>query len=137
MEARIKGRRYNTDTARFLGKYRPDREKTDPGLYEEDLYVTKTGNFFAHYHNGKGNENIVPFDYGAAKCWSGKYLDRKLYEEIFEGLDEGEPVSNAAGTQPFSLNIPDDIMANLKAKSARTGATMKWQIIKALRDAGY
>ena len=103
----IKGRRYDTDTAEWLG----GTQKGYPGDFEhweESLYRKRSGEFFLHGTGGAASkyreqtgqnewtegEKIIPLDISEAQEWAEKYLDADRYEEIFGAAQEdGERTS--------------------------------------------
>lgn len=103
MKKIISGRKYDTDTAAYLGSYEHDF-KSSFKWYMEDLYRKKTGEFFIY---GEGHaaspyaqsscdgcfgpgEAIRPLSYEEAQAWAEKHLSTDKYEEIFGEVSEDE-----------------------------------------------
>lgn len=102
MKRIIKGKRYNTETARLMGSWGNNR--TDFSYVHEELYCKKTGEFFLYGHGGPmsiyaeavdqnswiGGSDLRPLSYEAARDWAEHHLDADEYEEIFEPIPEDE-----------------------------------------------
>ena len=92
MEKIIDGKRYSTNTAKFVGSFY--QQGLFFGKYVEELYKTKHGNFFIHIYNttlypGTINENIEVLSTIAAKNWITTYMEEKVYVEHFGEICEG------------------------------------------------
>lgn len=97
----INGKRYDTDTAKFIGHAERSHPR-DINYWAEDLYLKKTGEFFIHGVGGantryaqpaeqnwrSGGEKIRPLSLKEAQEWAEKYLSADKYEEIFGILEE-------------------------------------------------
>lgn len=132
MKKIIKGRKYDSDTAQFMGS----REFGTPGDSDyclESLYRKKTGEFFllgeggpqSRYsrslgqNNWSGGEEIIPLNWDAACEWASDNLDANKYEEIFG------PVSEAAeGSVQVSARISAAAKQILDREVSRTGRTV-------------
>lgn len=139
MKRIINGKRYDTDTAKYIAKYESDYNMGDFHYYREDLYLKKTGEFFLwgnggglspyadHYGDMRGpGEKIVPLTLDEAKAWVEKIEDPDLYEELFEVEEEG----NIA----FSLLLPENLYQKLDEKSIEDGITKKDIVVSALEN---
>ena len=101
MKKIIRGKRYDTETAKEMGS----RQHLYPGQFEyvrEVLYRKNTGEFFLYGEGGAatnyrertidgmwcGGEKIKPLTMQEAKCWAEEYLDGEEYEAIFGEVDE-------------------------------------------------
>lgn len=103
----INGRKYNTETARFVGGCsEKDNDELYPSKFE--LYRKRTGEYFLHSTFGYYNESITPLDNGDALYWAQKNLDVKTYEAEFGELVEDD--SHVAMT----LNLPKNTYDKLK-----------------------
>ena len=126
----INKNRYNTDSARNLGTWSNGKG------YVENLYVTKTGNYFRHYvgSSQEPTEDIEALTYKGAKAWADKHLTKDEYKAIFEG----EPEKTVSGTvELLRITLPIEMVKELREKKEVTGANVSWQIKKALLNAGY
>jgi hypothetical protein len=101
MKKIINGRKYDTETAKFLG----NASFEVPGnfyFWSEDLYKKKTGEYFLAGEGGasskyahsvglnewSGGEDIKPLTESEAKEWVEEYLTAEDYEEIFGEVEE-------------------------------------------------
>lgn len=142
MKRIINGKRYDTDTAKFIKTYSSGLSISDFRYYDESLYLKKTGEFFL-YATGNGasryagqygdlrgpGEKIVPLTLDEAKAWVEKIEDPDLYEELFE-VSESEDEGNVA----FSLLLPSGLYNILDNKSLEDGITKKDIVVKALEN---
>ncbi len=101
MKKIIKGRLYNTDTARVVGGA-SHGYPGDLGFWCEELHQKRTGEFFLYGEGGPmskyarycgqnqwaGGEEIIPLSLEEAKEWGEKYLSAEEYEEIFGACEE-------------------------------------------------
>lgn len=101
MKKIINGKRYDTDTAKFIGHAERSHPR-DLDYWAEDLYLKRTGEFFIHGEGGarsrygrqtsqnwwSGGEKIRPLSLKEAQEWAEKYLDGDKYEEIFGKIEE-------------------------------------------------
>lgn len=141
MKRIINGKRYDTDTAKFIKTYSSGLSISDFRYYDESLYLKKTGEFFL-YATGNGaskyagqygdlrgpGEKIVPLTLDEAKAWVEKIEDPDLYEELFEISDEEE------GNVAFSMLLPSSLYNILDHRSLKDGITKKDIVVKALEN---
>lgn len=134
----INGKRYNTETAEFIGEYANTYNYSDFNYVCEKLYRKKTGEFFLYGEGGpmsdyavySGGNNwssgakIMPLSIDEAKKWGEENLDGDVYESLFEIEEEG----NIA----FSVLLPESLYDKLKEESKKIDETMKDIIVKAL-----
>lgn len=124
----IEGKRYDTETAKFLGAAYSDLSPTDFGYWEEELYRTKSGNYFLHgvggpmsqyaVHAGNsssGGAVIKPYSMAQAQRWAEDNLTADEYESIFGEVD-GEKVKISADISPAAKEALDK-MKHSKMKS--------------------
>lgn len=104
MKRIIKGKVYDTETAKKLGCYENMQDVSNFNHFEDELYRKKTGEFFLYGHGGpaskysrrvesntwSGGEAIIPLDYDDARAWAEKHLDADEYEDIFGAVSEDE-----------------------------------------------
>ena len=98
----IKGKLYNTETAKAVGDWWNGCGRNDFHFCEETLYKKTTGEFFIHGRGGAaspytkaigqncwcGDSAIVPLTLDEAKAWAEKHLDADEYIEIFGEVEE-------------------------------------------------
>jgi len=101
MKKIINGRRYDTNTAQFLG-YAGYSHSGDFSFWRETLYRKKTGEFFLHGIGGAmsryarqigqnewtGGEEIIPLSPKKAQEWAEKHLEVEKFELIFGTCEE-------------------------------------------------
>ena len=101
MKKIINGRRYDTDSAKFLAEdsysYRSDFH-----WWRETLYRKNTGEYFLHGEGGPASkyaeavgmnkwssgERIMPLSLTEAQKWAEEHLDAIEYETIFGAVEE-------------------------------------------------
>lgn len=102
MKKIINGKKYDTETAKFLIRYSSSYPVNDFHFWEEELYVKKTGEFFLYGEGGpaskyskscgmnswSGGKEIIPLTIEEAKKWVENYFDADDYEEIFGEVEE-------------------------------------------------
>ena len=138
MKKIINGRRYDTDTAEFIGKWENIYNSADLQYECEELYRKKTGEFFMYGEGGpassfavqtgttswSGSCKITPITEDEAKKWVEENLDGDTYENLFE-IEEEDNIA-------FSLLIPENLYNKLKDESEKTGESMKDIIVESL-----
>ena len=101
MKKIIKGKKYNTDTAKLMGTYTNGRSYSDLEFMMRELYKKRTGEFFLYNTGGpmsvmavydgnsiSGSEDIIPVTEEEAKEWAEKWLSADKYENIFGEVEE-------------------------------------------------
>lgn len=140
MKKIINGKRYDTDTAEFIGKWENIYNSADLQYECEELYRKKTGEFFMYGEGGpassyavqtgttswSGSCKITPITENEAKKWVEENLDADYYEKLFELEEEGNIT--------FSLLIPENLYNKLKNESEKTGESMKDIVVGALEN---
>ena len=142
MKKMINGKRYDTETARYIGSCSSDYSVTNPRYFEESLYLKRTGEFFFFFLGGgmsryatgvsgsmTGNEKIIPISSEEARRWGKKHLEVEKYEEVFE-LEKEENVL-------FSVLLPKSIYEELKNEAAGENVSMKEVVVKRLKQKIY
>ena len=126
----IKGKRYDTDTAKRLA----EASYSYPSQFDwwqETLYQKRTGEFFLHGEGGAnskyaeaigqncwcGGEQIVPLSFSKVQEWAEIYLDGDEYEAIFGKIETGKTtislsISNEANTRLKRLATDKGISAS-------------------------
>ena len=91
MKKIIGGKRYDTETAEFIGSVHPGQLN----YWREELYRKRNGEFFLYgiggpaSKYGSGNAEIRPLSIKEAQEWVEKYLNADTYEKVFGKVDEG------------------------------------------------
>lgn len=86
MEKLIKGRKYNTDTAKLIGVVGE----------QQNLYIKRTGEFFLYFVD----EKIVPLSFDKAQKLVKEKLDKNIYNQLF----------NRTGTEFISIEIDSKVV---------------------------
>lgn len=119
MKKIINNRRYDTDTAKEIGKWDNGLPGGDFDYVSEHLYQKRTGEFFLHGDGGarswcatttddgwqSGGEAIRPLTEEEAREWCERRLDAEAYEAIW-----GEPEEI----------VPTDSINEIRAKVGMT-----------------
>lgn len=94
----INGKKYDTQTAQYIGHWSNGR--SDGDYIGIDLYRKKTGEYFAAKQFGEFvsdifyTEQIVPMALDEAREWAESHLDPEEYEAEFGTVeDDGEAVA--------------------------------------------
>ena len=115
MKQIINGKRYDTDTAKEIGRGYSSVGSRDFHWWKEILYQKRTGEFFLYGEGGPaskyskavglnewtGSSRIMPLDVEKARAWAEEYLDADEYEAIFGAVEETEERKVAS----YSLNL--------------------------------
>lgn len=131
MKKVINKKLYNTETAERVGSWDNGHYTNDFAYCSEDLYRTKSGNFFLHgeggplskYAQSSGNstgwgEKIVPLTYDDAQEWAEKHLDGDDYINIFGEPEESDDKS------ALNVRISNVAYIKLKQTAAKQGITL-------------
>lgn len=136
MKKIIRGKRYDTDTAKKLHEWSSDLPGNDFGFYEETLYRKKTGEYFLC---GRGNaaskyaraidENswsagarIIPLTEAEAREWMERHASSDEYEAVFAAgrivTVKTLLIGRAGGTagkdsQYYNLKLPAEMVREL------------------------
>ena len=101
MKKVIGGKRYDTDTAKYLG-YAGYSHPGDFNFWLERLYRKRTGEFFLHGIGGPmsryarrigpdewtGGEEIRPLSLEEAQKWAEENLEAEEFEKVFSEVEE-------------------------------------------------
>lgn len=102
MKKIINGKKYDTDTAKYLACGSGGGSASDFSHYAEELYIKKTGEYFLYGHGGPaskyaescgqnswcGGSDITPLTENSARVWAERYVSADTYEEIFGEVEE-------------------------------------------------
>ena len=102
MKRIIKGKVYDTATAKELGWWENIQDVRNFNHFSETLYRKRTGEFFLYGKGGpstkysqrvdqncwSGGEDIIPISVENAREWVEDHLDAEDYEKIFGTFDE-------------------------------------------------
>lgn len=118
MKKNINGRRYDTDTAKKIGKWDNGLPGGDLDYISETLYQKRTGEYFLHGDGGArswaavpdydamaSGERIRPLSEEEARDWCERRLNAEAYEAIW-----GEPEEI----------VPTDSINEIRAKVGMT-----------------
>ncbi len=138
MKKIIKNKKYDTDTAREVGRWEPDHAKSDFAWYEETLYRKKTGEYFIHgaghaaspYRRRSGGmwapgEGITPIGIEEAREWAEEHLDAEAYEAEWGKPPDDEEVY-------ISARISLAAKRALESEAMRTGEQQQMVIDRLL-----
>lgn len=117
MKKIIKGRLYDTATAKELGWWENIQDVRNFSHFSETLYRKRTGEFFLYGKGGpstkysqrvdqncwSGGEDIIPVSAENARSWAEEHLDADDYEKIFGPVSEDD----------------EDILITFKASAAQ------------------
>lgn len=106
----IKGRKYNTDTAKLVGVVGE----------RQNLYVKRTGEFFLYFVD----EKIVPLSFDKAQKLVEDKLDKEAYDQLF----------NKAGTEFISIEIDSKVVQNARREAVKRNIRLNALCEEALRQ---
>ncbi len=127
MKQIIKGKKYDTDTARLLAE-RTYSNRRDFGYVHEELYIKRTGEYFIYGEGGvaskyrkwidsnswTGTEKLTPITEQEAREWVEHYANDQ-YEDIFGTVEED-------GTMRIcTYSLPAYLHEKLKKEGVRRG----------------
>ena len=112
----IKGKRYDTETAKHIATAYSIHPRNDFSYWEEELYRKKTGEFFiygwgnansrysksAGFNTWTGSEKIIPITESEARAWAEDHLLADEFEKYFDVAPEDYVIQSV--TMPASLN---------------------------------
>ena len=141
MKKIIAGKKYDTETATFLG----DRSHSNPydfGYVYEALYIKRTGEYFMYGKGGAmtkyrtwvdnnswmGGETITPITEQDARAWVEEYLDADDYERIFGKVYED-------GTMVVrTYSMPAYVADKLKKEALKRGIAASQLLVELIED---
>lgn len=128
MQKIIDGRRYNTETARFIRGISCSADK--PTGWEERLYRTKSGLWFLHSFGGKKSRYAVPIIQPVSEDAAVAWLDDNFGREVVQ-----EVMCKVSGiATPVTVLIPQQLLDALEQKRAETGQSRTDVVLDALRN---
>ena len=130
MKKIINQKRYDTDSARFIGSCKRGSSH-DPEFVAETLYRKQTGEYFLHGTGGPGSkyaeqignnrwegaEKLIPLSFESAKAWAESHLSAGEYEAAFGAVDE------EAGNIRVAVSLSRDAARLLRQEASRSGRT--------------
>lgn len=144
MKKIIRGRLYDTDTAKEVGSWENEAvARNDFNWFEETLYRKKTGEFFLAGSGGPaskyaersygtwiGGSSIEPISYEDAREWAEKHMEADDYVKWFEVSDDTDTKSTitlrlsqasidklrivASSKDVIASDIVDDLIKNMR-----------------------
>ena len=126
MKKIIRGRKYDTETARKVGC---KTEQTQYGDVDYALYRKRTGEYFVHaefsYMLDDGNPDYIkPLSADEANEWAQEHLNADAYEAEFgEIVDDDETIS-------ASINLPRKTYDKLRRLAVEAGEPMSKYMTK-------
>lgn len=140
MKKLINGKRYNTESARYIGEYEPPYAVNDFKWYKETMYRKQTGEFFLHgegngdspyaekYIDGWGQgEKLVPLKEEEAKKWAEDHLEVDAYDMVFTH-------NKADEEKLFTVWLPINIYEKVKSTAESKNVSMRDIVINQLKD---
>ena len=137
----VKGRKYDTETAREVGCYSNGGGWRDFRHYEETLYRKRTGEYFLFGEGGpmtkyaeqvgqsgrSGGSEIIPLSFDDAREWAEKNLDADEYEAEFGVVEED------GSRTALNITLPVTMIESLKREAVAENMTLSALIEKKLR----
>lgn len=126
MKKIIRGRKYDTETARKVGC---KTERAQYGDVDYALYRKRTGEYFVHaefsYMLDDGNPDYIkPLSADEANEWAQEHLNADVCEAEFgEIVDDGETIS-------ASINLPRKTYDKLRRLAVEAGEPMSKYMTK-------
>lgn len=130
MKKIIRGRQYDTATARLIGSWDNGRGYNDLDYVEETLYIKRTGEYFIAGRGGAASKyaqidgnmmaagsRITPVTFDYACTWAEEHMSAAEYVSAFGTPDEEEK-------QYFNCGLPAPIMRLLKDAAAKEDQSM-------------
>lgn len=140
MKKIVKGKMYDTQTAKRLGEHCVN-SASDFDYLGESLYRKRTGEFFLYGEGGARTkyahltedghwiygQDIIPLSYKAACEWAEEHLTADEYQAIFgEVSEDGEDVM-------LSVRVPAALAETLRREAAQKGTTQQALVVELLR----
>lgn len=130
MKKVIRGRLYDTDTAKMIGNDSYS-DSGDFDYWDETLYRKKTGEFFLDGEGGprskyavcigqnqwSGGEKIIPLSFEEAKEWTEEHLDADTYMKYFK------PTDNVHDKDTISIRLSAAAIDKLRIMASKNDTT--------------
>lgn len=132
MKQIIKGKLYDTDTAKEISFWSNNRSRRDFSFCEETLYKKRTGEYFIFGSGGpmskysvscgdnswSGGSKIIPLSYKAAQEWGEDKMDADDY------MTEFGPVSESEESVVLSISIPEAVSERIRREAQEKGVSV-------------
>lgn len=138
----IKGKKYNTDTAKKIAHIDNERSLTDFEFWEETLYRKKNFEYFLHCYgnanskygvwrgnNGGAGEEIKPLSFEQAKAWAEDNLTAEEFEKEFGEVDEDKE------KETIFIRTNQEIAKQFKQNALKNGMKMNEYFEKLVKSA--
>lgn len=133
MKKIIKGKLYDTETAKEIASRSHGEGPRDFRYYCETLYKKRTGEYFLHGEGGPmsryaescglnqwtGGEKIIPLDYKAATEWGEENMSADDYQAEFGEVSEGD---DERTTVAISLSVAT--LERIRREAAEKGMSV-------------
>ena len=133
MKKIIKGKLYDTDTAKKLAVWSNEYYPNDFNFCQERLYRKRTGEYFLQGEGGAMSQygeaaygggwtygfEIIPLTYENARAWAEEKLDADEYAEIFGMPDEGDDSKTV-----MTITLPTQKAAALRQAAEKAGMSI-------------
>lgn len=141
MKQIIKGKKYDTDTARKVGMASNGEGWRDFRYYEETLFCKRTGEYFLYGAGGpasryavsagqntwSGGEQLIPLTFENAREWAEKNLSADEYEAEFGEVTEDET------SKVITLSMPTNIIETARRNAQEAGMSLSAYIASLIR----
>lgn len=132
MKQIIKGKLYDTETAKWIAAWGNNRSTRDFSYCSETLYRKRTGEYFLYGHGGpmskyaescgdnswSGGSKIIPLTYKAAQEWGEERMDADDYMEEFG------PVSESEESVALSISLPEAVSERIRREAQEKGMSI-------------
>lgn len=143
MKRIINGRKYDTDTARYVGMWDNGEEYGELGYERSELYRKRNGEYFVMFEGGAntryarqdglngwtGGSAIQPMEFEDAREWAERHLKVDEYEAEFGEAPEGDDDLVAV-----TFRITEGARSILQREASRTWETQSAIIERAVRN---
>ena len=132
MKQIIKGKLYDTETAKEIAAWGNNRSTRDFSYCSETLYRKRTGEYFLYGHGGpmskyaescgdnswSGGSKIIPLTYKAAQEWGEEHMDADDYMEEFGPVSESEEMTM------LSVSVTEAIAERIRREAQEKGLSV-------------
>lgn len=141
MKQIIKGKKYDTDTARKVGMASNGEGWRDFRYYEETLFCKRTGEYFLHGEGGpasryavsagqntwSGGEKLIPLTFENARAWAEEHLTADEYEAEFGEITEDD------SSTVVTLSMPRSVVETGRRNAQEAGMSLSAYIASLIR----